>query len=107
MRVTIDCNDSGVFSSEWSFYHGEFYNETTNLTGVMIEQMKAIIPMRTLEYGRYKICGKVEMSIDARFRADRCGFLQIKASPLKAVIHGGDSLIIAREDEVNYSLYTE
>ena len=103
MRVTVDCNDSRVFSSRWFFYNGDFYNETTNLTGIPMNQTKATIPIRTLAYGQYKICGHVEMNIDPRFRADLCGFLQVKVSPLTAIIQGGGSLTIPREDEVSFN----
>lgn len=103
-RVTIDCNDSKVFSSSWSLHTGYYYNESSAaLTGVLgdMKRLKIMLKSKTLQYGMYRFCSKVVMVIDDRFQREECGYVEIIASPLVATVAGGDKLTIPLEELVS------
>lgn len=98
-RVTIDCNDSKIFSSQWSIQSGVYYNESVALN-IDTKKLKLPFKSNTFQYGIYMFCSKVVMVIDDRFQREKCGFVKIIASPLVADIFGGDKLTIPFEEPV-------
>lgn len=103
-RVTIDCNDSKIFSSEWSIQAGFYYNESVPLN-IDTKKLKLLFKSSTFQYGMYRFCSKVVMMIDDRFQREKCGFVEIVASPLVADIVGGDKLTIPFENPVSLWLF--
>lgn len=66
-----------------------------------MDTLSIFIKPGALDYGRLKVCAKTFMKAELRFFDETCGYIEITATPLIAIISGGEALRIPYELNVS------
>ena len=106
VNAQLNCADSNATTTEWRFWGGEYYNESVTLGGEALDTLSINIKPRALDYGRLKVCAKTFMKAALEFFDETCGYIEITATPLIAIISGGEALRIPAEMNVSRLLIT-
>ena len=101
-QTTTNCAASPISVAHWTLYSGYLYDELVTLNSTNLDNLDISIAERTLDYGMYKVCVTVAMTIDDRFQTTECGYLNIVASPLKATLAGGGSVQASNKQNVSF-----
>ena len=81
-------------------YGGDFYNVTVDVADIASANLILSVKKRVIDYGEYRICSTTFMTVDERFKATICGYLEVVATSLEAIISGGDEVNTAAEIDV-------
>jgi len=77
------------------------YNVTINLlSNTTSGNLILYVKEKVINYGAYRLCSTTYMTVDERFKATICGYLEIAATPLEAIISGGNEVKTAAEIDV-------
>ena len=99
-KRTINCAASNVTRTNWTVYGGDFYNVTVDVADIASANLILSVKKRVIDYGEYRICSTTFMTVDERFKATICGYLEVVATSLEAIISGGDEVNTAAEIDV-------
>lgn len=103
-KLTIKCNDSELFTSQWKIYNGQNFDQlltpSFNLTKTILKVSK-----HSLGYGMIKACLTVAMNIEPIFKTTECGYVLINGTPLIASLVGGDEIVAPKESNVSIAVF--
>lgn len=84
---------SKISKSQWIIHTGYYFDEEFSSSLLTTSEVTTLhLSPNALPYGMYRICVHVEMVIDPVFYKKACGYVNVIATRLLAVIDGGEEV---------------